>query len=634
MIPASVLDNVVPWILQVLVIGSLGAVLPLMFRIRHPRSQLIYSHLLLAACFVLPVTQPWRHPVITAELGQTGVDAPAIALPKIMTGAAVPTAPISLHQTAVLILLAGVAIRLCWTLAGLWELRRYRKSATPLYTLPEPVRAARSMLKTDADFFMTAGTGPLTFGFFCRIILLPNCFQDLNEQAQLGIACHELLHVRRNDWFVTLLEELAASLFWFHPAIWWVLGQARLAREELVDAEVVRLTSAREPYIDALLAIAGARPTLDLAPAPLFLRQRHLFQRMHFLLSEVSMSRFRLVFSYASMAAILALAGWVVFVAFPLAGAPEVRPAVKLVQSGAPQSQPGYVVNMAPAYYPPDALRKGIQGSVVVELTFNASGDVTDSRVLSGPEELRRAGLESALKGSYNVSTARTLQVMVNFTIPPAMPGRGQRGNFQVKDGAPNGAPGPRGGVVQPFPVPSPMPGLNLPGIVESINIAGLQGSELAEVQQLLQAFQGRETSQDLMKQISDAIRAANVSVPLQGMSFAVTASKNTALLVTFGATSFRIRVGSAVVQAQLIKPAAVPIYPSAAKEVNVQGAVVLEVNISREGKVENVHVVTGHPLLTQAAVDAVQQWEYMPIIFNGAPVDVVTTVTVNFPPQ
>src|SRR5215471_11363377 len=104
MIPASILENAVPWLLQVLVIGSLGAVLPLMFRIRHPRSQLIYSHLLLAACFVLPMTQPWRHPVITAEVGQSVVEAPAIALPKTMTGAAVPTAPISWHQMAVLIL--------------------------------------------------------------------------------------------------------------------------------------------------------------------------------------------------------------------------------------------------------------------------------------------------------------------------------------------------------------------------------------------------------------------------------------------------------------------------------------------------------------------------------------------------
>ena len=49
MIPVSVLENVLPWILQVLVIGFLGAALPLIFRIRHPQSQLVYYQLLLAA---------------------------------------------------------------------------------------------------------------------------------------------------------------------------------------------------------------------------------------------------------------------------------------------------------------------------------------------------------------------------------------------------------------------------------------------------------------------------------------------------------------------------------------------------------------------------------------------------------
>lgn len=625
MIPASILENVISWLLQVLVIGSLGALLPQMFRIRHPRSQLVYCHLLLAACFALPFIQQWRHPVITAELGLTVADAPVIALTKTTAGAGASATPISWHQILLFVLLAGVAIRLFWTLAGLWQLRRYRKSAKPLYAIPEPVRAARWIVKADADFFTTAGAGPLTFGFFRRVILFPNSYLELDSQAQLGIACHELIHVRRNDWLVTLLEEFTASLFWFHPGIWWVLGQARLAREQLVDAEVVRLTSAREPYINALLEIAGARPALDLAPAPLFLRKRHLLERMHLLLSEGSMSRFRLFSSYGSMAAILAVAGWVAFVSFPLIGKAEIKPAVPRSASQTPQSEPGYAVNVPPAYYPPGALQKGIQGSVVVELTFNASGDVTDSRVLSGPEELRKAGLESALRGTYNVNTARTLQVVVNFVTPPPMPPPaiaptpGQRGG------------GPRGGGTQVVPVPPPVPGLNLPVILESINIAGLQGSELAQMQQRLQAFQGRLVSQGLIKEINDAIGAAAVSVPLRATSFTETASKNTALLVTFGPASFRIRVGGAVAQRELIKPAADPVYPPLAKAANVQGAVVLEVNISRDGKVENANVVTGHPLLIQAAIDAVKQWEYMPIILNGAPVDVVTTVTVDF---
>jgi hypothetical protein len=98
-----------------------------------------------------------------------------------------------------------------------------------------------------------------------------------------------------------------------------------LAREQLVDAEAVRLTSAREAYIHALLAIARSRPVLDLAPAPLFLRRRHLTQRMHSLLKDVSVSGFRLFSSYVSIAVILTLAGWLSFVSFPLVGRPQIQ---------------------------------------------------------------------------------------------------------------------------------------------------------------------------------------------------------------------------------------------------------------------------------------------------------------------
>ena len=84
----------------------------------------------------------------------------------------------------------------------------------------------------------------------------------------------------RRDWLFTVAEELVRAVFWFHPAIWWLLGEIQLAREQAVDRRVIEITQSRDPYMDALLAMAGARPQLDLAPAPLFLRKRHLKQRV------------------------------------------------------------------------------------------------------------------------------------------------------------------------------------------------------------------------------------------------------------------------------------------------------------------------------------------------------------------
>jgi TonB family protein len=73
------------------------------------------------------------------------------------------------------------------------------------------------------------------------------------------------------------------------------------------------------------------------------------------------------------------------------------------------------------------------------------------------------------------------------------------------------------------------------------------------------------------------------------------------------------------------------PIYPPSAKQARIQGAVTLKVVISKSGDVENLQLVSGHPLLAPAAIDAVKQWKYTPYLLNGDPVEVETTVTVNF---
>ena len=73
------------------------------------------------------------------------------------------------------------------------------------------------------------------------------------------------------------------------------------------------------------------------------------------------------------------------------------------------------------------------------------------------------------------------------------------------------------------------------------------------------------------------------------------------------------------------------PDYPALARQVRVQGRVVLRAMISREGAIENLQVLSGHPMLVQAAVDAVRQWRYRPYVLNGEPVEVETQVTVNF---
>jgi periplasmic protein TonB len=94
--------------------------------------------------------------------------------------------------------------------------------------------------------------------------------------------------------------------------------------------------------------------------------------------------------------------------------------------------------------------------------------------------------------------------------------------------------------------------------------------------------------------------------------------------------TPQRIRVGGQVEAARLIyKPT--PEYPPLAKMARIQGTVRLEAIISKDGTIQDLKVLSGHPLLVKAALDAVKQWRYQPTLLNGEPVEVVTEIDVNF---
>ena len=90
------------------------------------------------------------------------------------------------------------------------------------------------------------------------------------------------------------------------------------------------------------------------------------------------------------------------------------------------------------------------------------------------------------------------------------------------------------------------------------------------------------------------------------------------------------VRVSSGTVAGMAIsKPD--PIYPAIAKAAHIQGAVILHAIISKQGTIEQLSIVSGPPMLANAARDAVQRWRYRPYLLNGEPVEVETSITVNF---
>jgi TonB family protein len=91
-----------------------------------------------------------------------------------------------------------------------------------------------------------------------------------------------------------------------------------------------------------------------------------------------------------------------------------------------------------------------------------------------------------------------------------------------------------------------------------------------------------------------------------------------------------RVRVSKGVMQGLLVSKVD-PTYPSDAKEQRIQGVVVLQVAINKEGNVSDVQLISGHPLLAPAAIEAVKQWKYKPYLLNGEPLEVDTQVQVSF---
>jgi protein TonB len=95
-------------------------------------------------------------------------------------------------------------------------------------------------------------------------------------------------------------------------------------------------------------------------------------------------------------------------------------------------------------------------------------------------------------------------------------------------------------------------------------------------------------------------------------------------------ATPQRVRVSLGVSQGLLIKKVQ-PNYPPLARQARIQGTVLLQAEISKDGTIENLRLISGHPMLAPAAIEAVKQWRYKPYMLNGEPVAVETQVQVNF---
>ena len=534
---------------------------------------------------------------------------------------------------------------------------------------------------------------PVTFGWRDPVVLLPARFPSLRTDLREAILCHELIHVERHDWMFTVAEELVRAFFWLHPAIWWVLGEIQLAREQTVDQAVIEITHARGHYVDALLAMAQspAAPevSLDLSPAPLFLRRRHLKQRVFELLREVRVtpfSKLRLALIQASAMAAIAAACWLVSGAFPLAAAPQrvADDAGVVVNTGDAK-----LVHRTPVVYPPWALQNGIQGRVVIQARIDADGQAGDDSVVLCPRELCNAAIDSLATWQFDPGQANTMrEIRIDFVSPASTPMHAATS----ADAADSASGWKTIDLIRTTPKPAPAPSLYAqtimpvaPGLMATPTIAQAQRGVPTFVSRTF--WFGRSEYVDLLQPASASalghslsdIRIAGLSdsaatqlksrLPLQPGSVwsAATAGLVTQvvtgfdphleidLIHSFRSQQWSLWIGPAFplssqtsialpplppgvyMAGDGVMPPAVlskvdPAYTDEAKNAGISGVVTLSVVVGGDGTPQDIQVVNPlDPGLDQAARDAVAKWRFRPGSKDSMPVNVQTQVNLSF---
>jgi TonB family protein len=599
--PALTLANLAAYALQVAAVVAIGAGLPILLRLASPKARLMYWRSLLLACLLLPLVQPLTPPAIEAPpaAGAAVVSGAAVA---VQEQDALPTLGWLMGRVIGVVLILGIAARLVWLGLGAITLRRLRRLAPPLWPRPVAVDEASELVGADAEFRITSEvTHPVTFGETRPVVVVPEQFRSFAGSQQKAVACHELVHVRRHDWLRTAADELIRSALWFHPAFWWLFDQIRLTREQVVDREVVRLLGNRQPYLEALLRLAVPVRRPALRPAPLFLTHAHLPQRIALLVKEVHMSRSRLVSSLLAMAVVLLFGGRLAVGAFPLhasatpfdggQAAQQTKPGQPAQQAKpgqtAPEQQasrpgeptksskpalppPKKIYDVKPVY-PPEAKAKGISGIVILEATMNAAGTVTAVKAIKGHELLVPAAIDAVRQWRFEPQPGmpkRIMTVTVNFRLDSGAKDKGVKGG--VPGGVGGGVPGGVAGGVQG----------GVPGGVEGAKEVGVD---------------------------VDAAKQAEASFPPDA-----------------------VKVGRGIEPPRKIVDVK-PVYPEEAQKAKVQGTIIIELLLGKDGKVQDARVLRSIPELDQAALDAVRQWEFEPVLVNGHPERAIMTVTLRF---
>ncbi len=574
-------SNLLSVSLQVVVIAMAAALVAAVLRTTAPRMRYGFWRLVLLLCLLLPWLQ-------TPQRVSTTAPAPSSAAPATVSGLEAgqnigSAAGFDWLLIGTIIAGLGIAARLVWMAIGGLKLRRLRVAGEPLAQSEHAELQARIGTRADVRYVATVRQ-PVTFGVLRPVVLLPTGLGQQPAATRDAVLAHELVHVRRRDWCWVVVEEVLRTVFWFQPAIWWLISRVQLAREEVVDAASVAVTGQRRAYLEAMLMFADDVP---FAAAPAFARRRHLFRRIVLLSTEEVMSRRRIVLSALAMALVVAAAGWTAVRAFPLEShmalqAGGVGPLEQIAKPITRENPMPLRVQGEMPVFPPEAAGDRMAVTVTLRTVIDQSGLVAELR-LNGLA-LQMNGFSAAVAGG-----PETLKQLEGF----------RRAQFVGSPG------GDRVSGESVWPL--------LQTFIDSAT-AAVQQWRYEEPKEAPIAF-------DTVLHF-----ATGQPVTARQLRFNILDPTLAGGALADGA----VRIGGAIKSPPKLKDVR-PVYPQEARDNRVQGVVIIEARIEGDGRVSAAQVLRSIPMLDAAALDAVKQWEFQPTLLNGVPTPVIMTVTVQF---
>jgi TonB family protein len=552
--------------------------------------------------------------------------------------------------TLIIIWLAGVVLLLTRLGIGLIIARRMKSATTQqppqdllqaFNQLARRVGVARPIRLLNSALVQV----PTVIGWLRPVVLVPlGCLAGLSPTQIEAVLAHELAHIRRHDYLISVLQSIVEALLFYHPAVWWVSQQIRREREHCCDDLAVAITGDPLTYARALSLLEEHRSTL---PAlTLGANGGILTMRIKRLLAPTQNPAISQLAALTLLGIVIAATATCITTAAhaqnnPGAQSPAVANLSVITEDRrSPNSnpdpadvsdnhhsfarQPAPGIQQLPTIYQ-NWLDQDVRWIITpeeraafIQLTNDNERDTFIQQFWT------RRDANAPATSSRAEHYSRIAYSNQHFAIAETPGWATDRGHIFIVNGPPNTVDS------HPAAAPGGRP-------YETWRYAATPNGQATEFNFVDTCSCG---NYQLQSQAATNSKAPTYSYnPPQPAPAAKPSTKPTLRPVSYKPpTTTRqsttapdpVHVAAGVIAGTKIFGVN-PIYPPDAKANRIQGAVILEVIIGKDGTIQNINSVTGPDMLQESALEAVRQWIYKPYLLNGQPTEVQSTITVNY---